>query len=136
MDPEITSLAQGAGATLVTLMATDTWQALRAGITRLWSGSRPDRVDVVAAELAADREDVLAAEARGDNETLADVRTQWQARFRRLLAEHPEAAAELRRLLDELDPQGAAGATTALRATASGHARIYQAGRDQHITER
>lgn len=118
-------------------MATDTWSALREGITRLWSRSRPDRVGVITAELITDREDVLAANARGDQGTLDDVRAQWQARFRRLLTERPEAATELRNLLSELDPAGAAGTTsTVLRATASGHARIYQAGRDQHITER
>ncbi|MET9105862.1 hypothetical protein [Streptomyces zhihengii] len=43
---------------------------------------------------------------------------------------------ELRALLDHLDPQGSAAMQTSQHASASGQGRVYQAGRDQHITER
>jgi hypothetical protein len=56
--------------------------------------------------------------------------------FLSLLAAQPGAAEELRRLLDELEPQGAAGPVITQHGSASGHARIYQAGRDQHIAQR
>lgn len=137
VDPEITSLAQGAGTTLVTLMATDAWQATREGITRLWRRVQPQRADTVTAELEAGQAEVLAALAADDQEALSELRAEWQGRFRRLLVAQPEAAAALRRLLDELAPaeQVAAPAVTQ-QATASGHARVYQAGRDQHIAER
>lgn len=136
VDPEITLLAQGAGTTLVTLMATDAWQATRDGITRLWGRVQPHRADTVAAELEAGQAEVLAAVAVDDQETLSELRTEWQGRIRRLLVARPDAAAELRGLLDELAPaeQSATPAVTQ-HATASGHGRVYQAGRDQHITE-
>ncbi|MFI1191008.1 hypothetical protein [Streptomyces californicus] len=132
MDPELTTLAQSAGATLVGLMATDAWERTRDGVVALWRRARPDRADTVAAELKHTRAD-LAADATAEEELAAE----WQGRIRRLLTERPQVAADLRALLDELAPGGApAASTVAQRATASGSARVYQAGRDQHITER
>ncbi|MFS8201662.1 hypothetical protein ACLVWQ_23575 [Streptomyces sp. CWNU-52B] len=136
MDPEVTSLAQSAGTTLVTLMAADAWQHTRDGFTQLWRRMQPERAATVAAELEAGREDVLAAVAAHDQETLDELRLQWQGFVRRLVVARPAAAEELRRLLDELDPEGSTARQVTQRATASGRARIYQAGRDQHIAER
>ena len=137
MNPEITSLAQGTAATLITLMTTDAWNHAREGIIQLWRRIQPERAEIVTAELEASREDVLTAYTNNDQETLNEVHAQWQNWLKRLLAARPEAADDLRRLLDELDPSGTA-ATPAVtqNATASGQARIYQAGRDQHIQDR
>ena len=55
---------------------------------------------------------------------------------RRLLVARPAAVQELRALLDQLDPDGSAARQITQHATASGQARVYQAGRDQHIAER
>ncbi len=133
----MTLLAQSAGTTLVALMATDAWHRARDGITQLWRRTQPERAETVAAELAAGREDVLAATAADDRETLDELRLQWQGMVRRLLVARPAAVEELRVLLDQLDPGGSAAARQiSQHATASGQARVYQAGRDQHITER
>lgn len=140
MDSEFTSLARSAGGTVVTLVASDAWQAAREGIVRLWRRFQPDRAETVAAELDVSRDDILAvldAAAADDERTTDEIRAEWQGRFRRLLVAHPEAAGELRRLLAELAPRDAATVVTVdQRATASDSARVYQAGRDQHITER
>ncbi|MFE3327372.1 hypothetical protein [Streptomyces sp. NPDC059176] len=136
MDAEVALLAQSAGTTLVALMATDAWQHMRDGITRLWRRTQPERADTVAAELEAGREDVLAAIATDDQETLDELRLQWQGSVRRLLVARPAAVEELRALLDQLDPDGSAARQITQHATASGQGRVYQAGRDQHITER
>ncbi|MGH3309097.1 MAG: hypothetical protein ACRDP3_00650 [Streptomyces sp.] len=134
---EFTSLAQTAGTTLVALMATDAWERTREGITQLWRRIQPHRAEAVAAELEISREDIVAARTTDDQETLSELSSQWQGRFRRLLVARPEAAEELHRLLDELGPPAtAAGPAITQQGTASGQARIYQAGRDQHITER
>ncbi|MYS22519.1 hypothetical protein GA0115240_142182 [Streptomyces sp. DvalAA-14] len=136
MDPEITSLAQGGGATLVTLMATDAWQAAREGFVQLWRRMQPNRAEAISAELDAGHAEVAAAVVVDDQGVLSEVRAEWQGRLRRLLVGRPEAVAELRRLLDEIAPLALAGVPAVTqRAIASGHARIYQAGRDQHITE-
>ncbi|GFH34920.1 hypothetical protein [Streptomyces pacificus] len=136
MDAEVALLAQSAGTTLVALMATDAWQHMRDGITRLWRRTQPERADTVAAELEAGREDVLAAIATDDRETLDELRLQWQGSVRRLLVARPAAVEELRALLDRLDPDGSAARQITQHAAASGQGRVYQAGRDQHITER
>ncbi|MFJ7147562.1 hypothetical protein ACIQVT_05070 [Streptomyces sp. NPDC100445] len=136
MDPEVTVLAQSAGTTLVTLMATDAWQRTRDGLTQLWHRMQPERAETVAAQWEAGREDVLAALAANDQETLNELRAQWQGLVRRLIVARPAATGELRALLAELDPDGSAGRSVTQHATASGQARVYQAGRDQHIAER
>ncbi|MGI5469709.1 hypothetical protein [Streptomyces sp. CA-132043] len=137
MDPEIATLAGTAGTTLVTLMATEAWQGVRDGVVGLWRRARPDRADAVSAELEAAREDLLAARDSADEETEEELRRDWQGRIRRLLAARPDVADDLRALLDEVSP-GAAPAAPVItqHATASGSARVYQAGRDQHIHER
>jgi hypothetical protein len=137
VDPELASLTQSAGTTVVALMATEAWQAARDHVMDLWRRVQPGRAEATAAQLDASHEDALTAGAADDQQTLGELRAQWQALFRRLLVAHPEAASELRALLDELQPSGTPKPpVTAQHATASGHARIYQAGRDQHITER
>ena len=136
MDAEVALLAQSAGTTLVALMATDAWHHVRDGITQLWRRTQPERADTVAAELEAGREDALAAAAAGDQETLDELRLQWQGTVRRLLVARPAAVQELRAPLDQVDPHGSAAPRITQHATASRQARVYQAGRDQHITER
>ncbi|QTZ91657.1 hypothetical protein [Streptomyces auratus] len=134
MDPELTSFTQTAGTTLVTLMATEAWQHTRDGLTRLWQRLQPDRARIVSDELDASREEVLRARSAADQEMLSELCLQWQGYLRRLLLAQPEAVEDLRRLLDDVDPEAAARITQ--HGTASGRARVYQAGRDMHINER
>lgn len=136
MDPETALLAQNAGVTLVTLMTTDAWERTREGIVHLWRRVQPHRAEAVTAELEATREEAVAAGENDDQETLGELHVEWQGRLRRLLAAQPGAAVELRRLLDELEPGGATSPAITQHASASGHARIYQAGRDQYNAER
>lgn len=134
MDPELTSFTQTAGTTLVTLMATDAWQHTRDGLTRLWQRLQPDRAHIVSDELDASREEVLRARSAADQEMLSELCLQWQGYLRRLLLAQPEAVEDLRRLLDDVDSEAAARITQ--HGSASGRARVYQAGRDMHINER
>ncbi|MFE3719135.1 hypothetical protein [Streptomyces cyaneofuscatus] len=132
MTPELAALAQSAGVTLVGLMATDAWERTRDGVVALWQRARPERADAVATELGNTRED-LTSDVTAEGELAAE----WQGRIRRLLIDRPEVAVELQRLLDELTPgTGPAAAPVSQSATASGHSRVYQAGRDLHITDR
>ncbi|WP_324795306.1 hypothetical protein SJX93_20095 [Streptomyces cyaneofuscatus] len=132
MTPDLAALAQSAGVTLVGLMATDAWERTRDGVVALWQRARPERADAVATELGNTRED-LASDATAEGELAAE----WQGRIRRLLIDRPEVAVELQRLLDELTPDtGPSAVPVSQSATASGHSRVYQAGRDLHITDR
>lgn len=139
MDPEIAALAGSAGTTVVTLMATDAWQRIRDGMVGLWRRTYPERAEAVGVELDSTRADVLAARAAGDPQAEEELHGEWQGRLRRLMTADPSAADDLRRLLDEISPAAVGSSELApsirMRASASGHGRVYQAGRDQHVTE-
>lgn len=117
-------------------MATDAWQRMREGMASLWRRGHEERAEAVVADLDATREDLLAALAAGDTDVEAELRSEWRGRIRRLLTNRPEVAEDLRRLLDEFGPRESTAAPISQHATASGRARVYQAGRDQHISER
>jgi hypothetical protein len=139
MGPEIAELARTAGTTVVTLMAGQAWESARDGVVALWQRFQPARAEAVGAELDATREDLLLARESDDPDAEAELTAEWQARVRRLLLARPEVAEELRRILAELNsplPDARPSVEVRLRAEASGHGRVYQAGRDQHITER
>ncbi|MFJ5515556.1 hypothetical protein ACIQB4_00665 [Streptomyces griseoluteus] len=136
MDPEMAMLAGTAGTTLVTLLTTEAWQRARDGVASLWRRAEPGRADAISAELDVTRGDLLAARASGDLESRDELSAEWQGRLRRLLAAHPEETAALRTLLDELAPCPPAAPSVTQHAAASGHARVYQAGRDQNFGPR
>ncbi|MDH6128249.1 hypothetical protein [Kitasatospora sp. GP82] len=145
MEPELTTLATTAANAVVRLLATESWELARRTIGRLWQRVHPERAETVTAELDDARAELLAARHDGDEQT---VRTEqalvddWCRRLTRLAhAGGPELVDELRRMIDELGPQtpepdGTGSGDIRMRATASGHGRVYQAGRDQHIVER
>ncbi|WP_327668100.1 MULTISPECIES: hypothetical protein [unclassified Streptomyces] len=136
MDPELAMLARTAGTSLVTLLTTEAWQRARDGIASLWRRAEPERAEAISTELEATRRELLAAQAGGDLESRIELRTEWQGRLRRLLAAHPEQTEALRVVLSELAPLTPTDASVTQHATASGQARVYQAGRDQHFGER
>jgi hypothetical protein len=141
MDPLTLAVATA----IVTAMTTDAWQQARLAITRLWRRVHPERVAAIDGELAEVRWEVLAAREAGDGHVEQDLIADWSRKLQRLLASaessDPELKGELQRVLDEelnplLPPAGQARISEIkMTATASGHGRIYQAGRDQHINE-
>lgn len=141
MEPQIADLARTAGSTVVALMATDAWQRARERIVALWRRAQPDRADGIDGELETTHDDLLTARDADDEQTQRELGEEWAGRLRRFLTAHPEVVEELRRILDELTPalpgnDQAMNTTIRMRAEASGSGRVYQAGRDQHITER
>lgn len=141
VDPEVAALA-AAGTKVVALLATDAWEATKAAVGSVWRRVYPERTEVVEAELVEARGELMAARATGDGQSEQMLTGEWQARLRRLFAVDPEAANELRRVLDELvaqlpEAEQVRVGTMEMTATASGHGRIYQVGQgSQHITER
>nr|WP_206324382.1 hypothetical protein [Streptomyces sp. HNM0574] len=128
-------MAATAGSALVTQLTTEAWQGARDRFVALWRRARPERAEGLAAEIEATRDDLLAADEAGDPDTAPELSAEWQGRIRRLLAARPDVADELRTLLEELAPPQAPAAVTQT-ATASGSARVYQAGRDLHLGPR
>ncbi|MFI0976328.1 hypothetical protein ACH4SP_04765 [Streptomyces sp. NPDC021093] len=138
MDP----IVLAAGTALVGAMATEAWQQARRATVALWRRARPEQADGVDTSLADARTQVLAARQAQDTDVEEALVTDWQIRLQLLLREDPALADELRRLLDEeltpplpAEEQDRIGSIV-LKARATGHGRVYQAARDQHITER
>ncbi|GGM18025.1 hypothetical protein GCM10010129_72780 [Streptomyces fumigatiscleroticus] len=138
MDP----IALAAGTAMVGAMATDAWCQARTAVVAWWNRLRPEQVEGLGTDLDTTRGRVLTARESGDTDTEQRLATDWQDRLQRLLLEGPATASDVRRLLDEAlvpvlpaEEQVRVGRIT-MRANASGRARVYQAGRDQHITER
>jgi hypothetical protein len=85
MEAELASLAVSGANTLVGLMASDGWQAVRSRVAALFRHR-----DDVAGELEESRAELTAAAG-----------TAWRLRLRRLLRDDPAAAAALRELIAE-----------------------------------
>ncbi|MEW2525078.1 hypothetical protein [Streptomyces sp. NPDC047071] len=106
MDAELAALA-GAGATaLVQAMVGDGWAAARGRVVAFLGRRRGTDEDQAGGALDETRDDLLAARAAGDADAEADARAEWRNRMRRALRADPDAAAELRLLLDELGRGG------------------------------
>ncbi len=138
MDPIVVAVATA----LVGAMATDTWQQARTGMVALWRRVHPKQAELIEAELTDMRTEVLAARDADDGDTEQALVGCWQIRLQQLLRREPTLAGELRRMLDQdltpvLTPveQTRIGSIV-MTANASRHGRVYQAGRDQHISER
>ncbi len=98
----VVALAGMAAAALVQAMVTDGWEGVRHKVARLFGRGQPD----VAIERRLDvTRDRLTAATAGDLETVqAALATQWETRFADLLADHPDAEAELAALVKEIRP--------------------------------
>ncbi|GAA4878452.1 hypothetical protein [Kitasatospora terrestris] len=137
MDP----IVMAAGTTLVSAMATSAWEQARDAAVGLWRRVHPERAEQVGAELETVRAEVLEARRTGDAETEQALAGTWQAELQRLVREDAALIEEVRRMLEErltpvlpADERTRIGKLT-MKAEASGHARVFQAGRDQHITD-
>ncbi|MEU6678760.1 hypothetical protein [Streptomyces sp. NPDC046853] len=129
-------MAGAAGSAVVGALAGDTWQQAVDGVIALWRRFRPENVDAVGRDLESARSTLLlAGDGPEADRTAEALRVAWQGQLMTVLLSDPSAVRELRVLLDELSPPGTPGAEVHLRAKATGHGRVYQAGRDQHITE-
>ena len=129
-----------AGTALVSAMATSAWEQARDAVVALWRRAYPDKAEQVGKDLEMVRAEVLQARREGDAGAEQALAGAWQAELQRLVRQDVALAGEVRRLLDERlvpalsgDEQTRIGKLV-MKAEASGHARVFQAGRDQHIT--
>jgi hypothetical protein len=139
MDPA--TLAAAAASGLIAALTTNAWQQARSAIVGLWRRVHPSRAETIGEELVEVRQEALAARHQGDADAEEGLVADWQRRLRRLLEADSEVATELQHVLDDvltpaLDPadQQRVGQIV-MKAQASGHGRVFQAGRDMHVTE-
>jgi hypothetical protein len=135
------ALAAAAAAALVAAMTTDTWQVARSAVVKLWRRVSPNRRQAIREELGEVRQ--LAIEARGANDAKAEnvLVSYWEQRLLALIAADPKVAADLQTALEEvLLPRLPSNdrrqiSKIVMTAKAADNSRVYQAGRDIHVTE-
>lgn len=97
-----TSLASSGASALVSAAATDAWAAARAGFLKLFARGNPQRECI-----AANRLDEVAVQVESvDEECRDEVREAlthvWRVRLSDLLEEEPDAAEQVRVLVDQV----------------------------------
>jgi hypothetical protein len=141
VDLELSALTSTAATTVVQLLATAAWEQATSAVGGLWRRVHPERAETVQAELADSRAEVVAARQVGNEQVEQDLVAEWHGRLRRLMADDPQLADELRWVVAELgsalaDADSPRSATITVQATTFGKSRVYQAGRDLHVTTR
>ncbi|MCX5371122.1 MULTISPECIES: hypothetical protein [unclassified Streptomyces] len=102
MEAELMALAASGATTFVQQMAADSWAQARDRIVSFFSRRSGSEEDVIEGELETSRGELTLAMESGDEQTALDVEAEWRTRLRRTLLANPEAASELRSILDEL----------------------------------
>ena len=98
----VMALAAMAAAALVQAIVTDGWEGVRHKVARLFGRGQSDAA--IERRLDATREQLTAA-TPGDLATVqAALAAQWETRFVDLLADHPDAEAELAALVKDIRP--------------------------------
>ncbi|WP_327070294.1 hypothetical protein OG500_31980 [Kitasatospora sp. NBC_01250] len=128
MGAELVELAMSGAAVFVSAAATDLWGEVKERAGRLLTHGRADRAEAARLEVAY--AELALAEETGDGAVVQRIQQDWESRLRELLASDPAAAAELRSLLDILDPGNAAQPSVVVHNHNEGtvHGTVLQIG--------
>ena len=96
------ALAAMAAAALVQAVVTDGWEGVRHKVARLFGRGQPDAV--IERRLDATRDQLTVASPGEVEQVRAALVAQWETRFADLLADHPDAEAELAALVKDIKP--------------------------------
>jgi hypothetical protein len=125
MDP--TALAMLAAQTVVAAASTDAWGMAKRGIARLLGRGDPQREQLVEQRLDQTQEQLRAVPGQDLELARADLEAAWRTRLVDLMEEHPDAAADLQALVEQIRAE-----LPAAIAVAADHS--VAAGRDMNIT--
>jgi hypothetical protein len=124
---ELVSLASLAGQTVVTAAVTDVWGTAKRGFARLLGRGDPARTELAERRLEQAHDQLTGVPAAELEQVHAELEAAWRTRLLDLLEEHPDAVADLRALVEQIQAQLPAGAVSA-----ADHGTA--AGRDVNIT--
>ncbi|MCQ8836202.1 5'-methylthioadenosine/S-adenosylhomocysteine nucleosidase family protein [Streptomyces malaysiensis] len=105
----LTALAETGATTLVSAMGTDLWQGARDAVARLFRRHAQDRESGVVVLLDEDARTVGSVDGGDAGEARRELVPVWRRRLFALLTEQPEAAGDLRELVDRIGPQPSSG---------------------------
>jgi hypothetical protein len=131
VEAELMALAATGATAFVQQMAADSWTQARDRIVAFFSRRAGDEDGVIEGELETSRGELTTARVSGDERTASDVEAEWRTRLRRTLLADPGAAAELRAILDELEPHPSSQQIGDVHNTISGgvqHGPVIQTG--------
>jgi len=133
VEAELAALAASGATTLVGAMVSDSWNQVKQRVGALFA--RGGSAQPATEELDLSRGELVAAREAGDDDSAADVETEWRVRLRRLLQADPDAAEELRSLLEELSQVAAPAQAGSVHNSFSGvvHGGSVFQGRDFQI---
>ncbi|WP_214412233.1 hypothetical protein [Sphaerisporangium fuscum] len=131
MDPALAGLAAAAGTALVQAMARDSWETAKAKLSAIFNRHRRDDESLLIEELDAADERLRSPEEPSGN-VPADELRRWAGLLADFLAEHREAAPELREFVREVRQLAARDSFSVVQEITAGR-DAYAAGRDQHV---
>lgn len=105
MSAELVALATSAGTALATAAATDVWGKVRSGFSRFFKRRSPELRSQDEGLLDAMAELVSEAEPAEVDVIRRSQAAMWRKRLASMMESDPAAVAELRALLDEIEPQ-------------------------------
>jgi len=97
---DIASLVALGGNTLVAAAVSDGWEAARDRIARLFGRGQPD--PAIERRLDATRDQLSAASPADVEQVKAEAAAAWAVRLNDLLADRPDAAGQLRVLVEDV----------------------------------
>jgi hypothetical protein len=119
--------AMAAGWVVASAATPDAWGVAKRGVARLLGRGDPERERLAEGRLDQTREELQTTDGQGREQARARLEAAWQARLADLLEEHPDAAGDLKAVVDEIR-----AALPADIVAATDHS--IAAGRDVRIT--
>lgn len=104
MDPVLVKLAMSAGGILVKAITTDGYELVRKAVLKLWRRHEPERAEMIEQTLATTQAELAEAPEAEAAQVAQEFDAEWLAYFRALLRNHPEAADDVRAMVEELTP--------------------------------
>jgi hypothetical protein len=131
MDPALVSLAAAAGTALVQAMTRDSWEAAKARFSKIFS--RHGEVDEADLARELDLTEQRLRSPSGSLEPAVDEeRQRWASFLAAFLAQHGEAAPELREFIQDVRQLVTPDSSTVVQQITAGR-DAYTAGRDQCV---
>jgi len=133
----LAALAAAGGTAVVGAMATDAWQATRSGVARVLSRGGSPRQEVIEAQLDEDAGVLERAGEADRDQVRQELLPVWRRRLADYLQQHPDAAEELRELVDQVQGQLPTSQQAWVNnVTVQAGRDAFAAGRDQTFDQR